>query len=158
LTVSEEAKEHLNIIWSDVGDKGTYSLHKKCLNSNLDLKIDFENGKLLSYSNIDKIITEVHRWITNCSRLPKMSMFRELHYVASFIVPELCVFALSKERKCSLEEAKQIYDECRNDSRNGLSSGSTITSEGTTSNGVASSPLDNLALAAKMKLDEVVEK
>lgn len=111
LAISEDAKGYMNSIWTEAfKDRRILMEHKKSLNANLDLTLNFKNGSLFNVAEVEKMISEVTHWITLCPSLPKMSELKQMQYIANFVLPLLSSFAISKERSCSILEARGIYD------------------------------------------------
>uniref|UniRef100_A0A914MYV3 PWWP domain-containing protein n=1 Tax=Meloidogyne incognita TaxID=6306 RepID=A0A914MYV3_MELIC len=137
LASSEDAHEHMRQIWVECDE----TWFKEMLNSEF-LQLDFRSGGLLTFKETEKLITEVEKWI-KMGNITPMSHFREQFYIAKYVLPELCTYALSKMQDISMMDARRIYEERREKAKHQTGLNST-----------SPNSLDTLIMAASMKMAE----
>uniref|UniRef100_A0A915NNF4 Uncharacterized protein n=1 Tax=Meloidogyne floridensis TaxID=298350 RepID=A0A915NNF4_9BILA len=92
---------------------------------------------LLTFKETEKLITE------KMGNITPMSHFREQFYIAKYVLPELCTYALSKMQDISMMDARRIYEERREKAKHQTGLNST-----------SPNSLDTLIMAASMKMAE----
>uniref|UniRef100_A0A914EHN9 PWWP domain-containing protein n=1 Tax=Acrobeloides nanus TaxID=290746 RepID=A0A914EHN9_9BILA len=107
--LTEDAREFMESIWNQKVPSERHNNYKRPISSNLE--ISFNCGDLLSYQELEQVVTEFQKWITLCTKLPKMSLLTELHYVSEVVLPEVCIYCLSKKNECSREKAEKLFRE-----------------------------------------------
>ncbi|KAL7072142.1 hypothetical protein ACQ4LE_008444 [Meloidogyne hapla] len=137
LASSEDAHKHMQQIWGECDE----AWFKEMLNAEF-LQLDFRSGGLLTFKETEKLILEIEKWI-KMEDITPMSHFREHFYIAKYVLPELCTYALSKMKDISMMDARRIYEERREKTKHqtGLNSSSP-------------NSLDTLVMAANMKMAE----
>lgn len=147
-TMSEEAHGHMRYYWDEVGEEQ----FKKLENAEF-YHLDFRTYGLLTFEETEKLVSEVQKWIKLNYKIPILTQLKELFYIAKYVLPELCVYAISKQQGISMEAAKQIYEEKRtmnNSSQNANDAGGSASPPVAATN----SKLDTLVMAANLMADK----
>ncbi|KAF7639721.1 hypothetical protein Mgra_00000642 [Meloidogyne graminicola] len=137
LASSEDAHQHMRQIWEECDE----DWFKEVLNTEF-YQLDFRNGDLLTFNETEKLFLEVEKWI-KMESITSMNSFRQMFYIAKYVLPELCTFAISKMQDTSMMDARRIYEERREK-----------TKQQTGVNSSSPNFLNTLVMAASLKMAE----
>lgn len=106
LASSEQALQHLRKIWASI-DEGWY----RELVSGEHFAVTFRTGNMLNFNEVEQLVSLLQQWIKiGGYRFPQLTPLRELYYIGNWALPELCAFAISKDKGTPINKARRIFD------------------------------------------------